>query len=346
MVEYKLVETLLYQSEEGAVEGKFIIGDDTLWATQKVVAEIFGTTGQNISFHYLNIVEEGELIEKETRLTSKDLFKEDSEFIKESLINSNNRGRPEKWYNLDAIISIGYRINSKKATQFRIWARGILKQYMRKGFAINTELLKNGGKFTNQYFDELLETIREIRASERKVYEKVTDLFATSYDYNKNAAITREFYSKVQNKLHFAVSGLTAPEIIKERANSKKEHMGLTSWSKAPGGKVLLSDVKVAKNYLTNDELRSLNRIVNMYLDYAEDRAERQIPMSMKDWAEKLDKFLEFNEYQVLKGKGSISRKDADNFVKKEYETFRIIQDKEFKSDYNEFIDLEKKIIN
>ncbi len=346
MVEYKLVETLLYQSEEGAVEGKFIIGDDTLWATQKVVAEIFGTTGQNISFHYLNIVEEGELIEKETRLTSKDLFKEDSEFIKESLINSNNRGRPEKWYNLDAIISIGYRINSKKATQFRIWARGILKQYMRKGFAINTELLKNGGKFTNQYFDELLETIREIRASERKVYEKVTDLFATSYDYNKNAAITREFYSKVQNKLHFAVSGLTAPEIIKERANSKKEHMGLTSWSKAPDGKVLLSDVKVAKNYLTNDELRSLNRIVNMYLDYAEDRAERQIPMSMKDWAEKLDKFLEFNEYQVLKGKGSISRKDADNFVKKEYETFRIIQDKEFKSDYNEFIDLEKKIIN
>ncbi len=346
MVEYKLVETLLYQSEEGAVEGKFIIGDDTLWATQKVVAEIFGTTGQNISFHYLNIVEEGELIEKETRLTSKDLFKEDSEFIKESLINSNKRGRPEKWYNLDAIISIGYRINSKKATQFRIWARGILKQYMRKGFAINTELLKNGGKFTNQYFDELLETIREIRASERKVYEKVTDLFATSYDYNKNATITREFYSKVQNKLHFAVSGLTAPEIIKERANSKKEHMGLTSWSKAPGGKVLLSDVKVAKNYLTNDELRSLNRIVNMYLDYAEDRAERQIPMSMKDWAEKLDKFLEFNEYQVLKGKGSISRKDADNFVKKEYETFRIIQDKEFKSDYNEFIDLEKKIIN
>ncbi len=346
MVEYKLVETLLYQSEEGAVEGKFIIGDDTLWATQKVVAEIFGTTGQNISFHYLNIVEEGELIEKETRLTSKDLFKEDSEFIKESLINSNNRGRPEKWYNLDAIISIGYRINSKKATQFRIWARGILKQYMRKGFAINTELLKNGGKFTNQYFDELLETIREIRASERKVYEKVTDLFATSYDYNKNAAITREFYSKVQNKLHFAVSGLTAPEIIKERANSKKEHMGLTSWSKAPDGKVLLSDVKVAKNYLKNDELRSLNRIVNMYLDYAEDRAERQIPMSMKDWAEKLDKFLEFNEYQVLKGKGSISRKDADNFVKKEYETFRIIQDKEFKSDYNEFIDLEKKIIN
>ena len=346
MVEYKLVETLLYQSEEGAVEGKFIIGDDTLWATQKVVAEIFGTTGQNISFHYLNIVEEGELIEKETRLTSKDLFKEDSEFIKESLINSNNRGRPEKWYNLDAIISIGYRINSKKATQFRIWARGILKQYMRKGFAINTELLKNGGKFTNQYFDELLETIREIRASERKVYEKVTDLFATSYDYNKNATITREFYSKVQNKLHFAVSGLTAPEIIKERANSKKEHMGLTSWSKAPDGKVLLSDVKVAKNYLTNDELRSLNRIVNMYLDYAEDRAERQIPMSMKDWAEKLDKFLEFNEYQVLKGKGSISRKDADNFVKKEYETFRIIQDKEFKSDYNDFIDLEKKIIN
>ena len=346
MVEYKLVETLLYQSEEGAVEGEFIIGDDTLWATQKVVAEIFGTTNQNVSFHYLNIIKEGELIEKETRMTSKDLFEEDSDFIKESLINSNNRGRPEKWYNLDAIISIGYRINSKKATQFRIWARGILKQYMRKGFAINTELLKNGGKFTNQYFDELLETIREIRASERKVYEKVTDLFATSYDYNKKATITREFYSKVQNKLHFAVSGLTPPEIIKERASSKKEHMGLTSWSKAPDGKILLSDAKIAKNYLTDDEIRSLNRIVNMYLDYAEDRAERQIPMSMKDWAEKLDKFLEFNEYQVLHGKGTISRKEVDKFVKKEYETFRVIQDKKFKSDYDEFVELEKTVIN
>ena len=173
----------------------------------------------------------------------------------------------------------------------------------------------NGGKFTEEYFEELVDVIREIRASERKVYEKVTNLFATSYDYNKNAQITREFYSKVQNKLHYAVVGLTAPEIIHERADSEKEHMGLTTWMMAPDGKILLRDAKVAKNYLTHKELETLNRVVSIYLDYAEDRAERQIPMSMKDWAEKLDQFLEFYEYAVLKGKGKVSRKEVDEFV-------------------------------
>ena len=282
MVKYKLVDTLLYQTEEGAVEGKFIIGDDTLWASRKTVSEIFGTTGQNISDHFRNIVREGELEENEVSISSKELFKDDLEFRKKFLQNSNNRGRPQIWYNLDAIISIGYRINSKKATQFRIWSRDILKQYMRKGFVINKELLMKGGKFTEEYFEELVDVIREIRSSERRVYEKVTDLFATSYDYNKNAEITREFYAKVQNKLHYAVVGLTAPEIIYERADSKKEHMGLTTWSRAPDGKVLLRDAKIAKNYLSEKELKTLNRVVSMYLDYAEDRAERQIPMSMK----------------------------------------------------------------
>ncbi|MBQ9160603.1 MAG: virulence RhuM family protein [Methanobrevibacter sp.] len=292
MVKYELVKTLLYQSEEGAVEGEFIIGDDTLWASRKVVAEIFGTDKSNISRHFSNIVFEGELEEKEVSISSNELFKDDSEFSAESAQNSKKGGRPQIWYDLDAIISIGYRINSKEATKFRIWSRGILKKYMREGYVLNKDLLMNGGKFNDEYFDNLLEEIREIRSSERRVYEKVTDLFATAYDYNKNAEITRNFYAKVQNKLHYAVSGLTAPELIHERADSTKEHMGLTSWRKSPDGKVYLSDAKVAKNYLTEKELKSLNRIVSMYLDYAEDRAERHIPMSMKDWI-KLPRLVE-----------------------------------------------------
>ena len=334
---YELVKTLLYQSEEGAVEGEFIIGDETLWASRKVVAEIFNTTGANISMHFSNIVSEGEFEEKEVSINSNELFKDDLEFSKKSLQNSKKGGRPQIWYNLDAIISIGYRVNSKEATKFRIWSRGILKQYMRKGYALNKELLMNGGRFTDEYFEQLLEEIRDIRSSERKVYEKVTDLFATSFDYNKDAEITRNFYAKVQNKLHYAVSGLTAPEIIHERADSTKEHMGLTSWRKSPDGKVYLSDAKVTKNYLTENELKRLNRIVSMYLDYAEDRAERQIPMSMKDWNERLDKFLEFYEYHILEGKGNITREEVDEFVKLEYEKFKPIQDKLFKSDFDKF---------
>ena len=216
---------------------------------------------------------------------------------------------------------------------------------MRKGFVINKEILINGGKFTEEYFEELVEVIREIRSSERKVYEKVTDLFATAYDYNKNAEITKEFYAKVQNKLHYAVVGLTAPEIIYGRVGSEKEHMGLTTGSRAPDGKILLSDARVAKNYLTEDELKTLNRVVSMYLDYAEDRAARQIPMSMKDWAERLDKFLEFYEYSVLKGKGKISRQAVDKFVKMEYEKFRPVQDIIFQSDYDRFVEETKKLM-
>lgn len=345
MVKYELVKTLLYQSEEGAVEGEFIIGDETLWASQKVVARIFDTTNANISMHFSNIVSEGELEEKEVSISSKELFKDDSDFIKKSLKKSNNRGRPQTWYNLDAIISIGYRVNSKEATKFRIWSRSILKQYMRKGFVLNKELLMNGGRFTEEYFEQLLEEIRDIRSSERRVYEKVTDLFATSYDYNKNAEITRNFYAKVQNKLHYAVSGLTAPELIHERADSSKEHMGLTNWRKSPDGKIYLSDVRVAKNYLTDKELKILNRLVSMYLDFAEDRAERQIPMSMKDWDERLDKFLEFYEYFVLEGNGNISREEAEKFVKLEYEKFKPIQDRLFQSDFNKFDEETKKIL-
>ena len=345
MVKYELVKTLLYESEEGAVEGQFIIGDDTLWVSRKVLAEIFDTTSQNISAHFSNIVSEGELEEKEVSISSKDLFEDDPEFSKKYLQNPKKGGRPQIWYNLDAIISIGYRINSKEATKFRIWSRGILNQYMRKGYVLDKELLINGGRFSDEYFEQLLEEIRDIRSSERKVYEKITDLFATAYDYNKNAEITRNFYAKVQNKLHYAVSGLTAPEIIHERADSTKEHMGLTSWRKSPDGKVYLSDAKIAKNYLTEKELKTLNRIVSMYLDYAEDRAERQIPMSMKDWSERLDMFLEFYEYHILEDKGKISRKEVDEFVKLEYEKFKPVQDKLFKSDFNKFDEETRKFL-
>lgn len=346
MVKYELVKTLLYQSEEGAVEGEFIFGNQTLWASRKVVSEIFGTDKSNISKHFLNIVSEGELEKKEVSISSKELFKDDLEFSANSSLNSKNGGRPQIWYNLDAIISIGYRINSKEATKFRIWSRGILKQYMQKGYVLNKNLLINGGRFTDQYFHELLEEIRDIRSSERKVYEKVTELYATAYDYNANAEITKNFYAKVQNKLHYAVSGLTAPEIIHKRADSTKEHMGLTNWRKSPNGKVYLSDARVAKNYLTEEELRRLNRIVSMYLDYAEDRAERHIPMSMKDWDERLDKFLDFNEYHILDGKGEISREKADEFVKREYEKFKPVQDKLFKSDYNRFDEETRNLLN
>lgn len=345
MAEFKLVEKLLYQSEEGSIEGEFIIGDDTLWASQKIVAEIFGTTTQNISKHFNNIVHDGELNKNEVSLSSKELFKEESEFINSELINSKKGGRPQIWYNLDAIISIGYRINSKEATQFRKWSNRILKQYMIKGFVLDTELLKNGTRFGKDYFDELLEKIKEIRASERRLYQKVTDIFKEcSYDYDKNSQEARDFYDKVQNKLHYAITGQTAAEIIHERANHTKKHMGLTTWNNAPDGKILKSDVAIAKNYLNKEEINELHDLVNMYLDYAENQAKRHKLMSMNEWANRLDSFLEFNEYGLLETKEKISKVDAENKANLEYEQFRVIQDKEYKSDFDKLIENIKKL--
>lgn len=254
--------------------------------------------------------------------------------------------RKTTFYNLDAIISVGYRVNSKNATRFRIWATGILREFMIKGFVLDDELLKNGSRFGKDYFTDLIERIREIRVSERRFYEKITDLYATSHDYNKNAEITRNFYAKVQNKLHYAVSGMTAPEIIKDRASSEKENMGLTSWKHSPDGKIQLSDTRIAKNYLTEDELVELNKLVELYLNFAELQATREIPMSMKDWAEQLDKFLDFVGYQILEGKGKVSRKEINDFVKVEFEKFRPIQDRFYKSDYNEFEQRTMKLLN
>lgn len=344
--QFRLTETLLYKGIDGAVTGEFLVDyvNETLWASQKTIAEIFGTTGQNIAMHFVNIYDDGELIENDVSISANALFKDQNEFIKKSFVNSKKRGRPEKWYNLDAIISVGYRVNSKQATQFRIWATNILKEYIIKGYALDVELLKRGTRFGKDYFDGLLERIKEIRASERKFYQKITDIYSTSYDYNPKAEISQEFFAMVQNKLHYAVSGKTASELIVERVGSEKPNMGLRTWEQSPKGKIISKDITIAKNYLDEEELIELDNIVSMYLDYAENQARRHKTMYMKDWAEKLDKFLEFNEFDLLKDKGNVTRDNADKIAKEEYKKFRIIQDKEYKSDFDKFIEKTKKI--
>ena len=338
MPEFKLIEKLLYKSELNDIEAEFLIGNETLWASQKVVSEIFGTSSQNISKHFIKIIEDEELEEKEVSIFSKKLFENQNEFINSELINSKKGGRPQKWYNLDAIISIGYRINSKEATQFRRWANKILKEYMIKGFVIDKELLKKGGRFTEDYFDELLETIREIRASERRFNQKITDIYATSFDYNKDADITKEFFATVQNKLIFAISNHTAAELIETRSDIENPHMGLTTWKKAPNGKILQSDVVISKNYLNQNELSRLNSLVEGFLNLAESRAEDRIPMSMKDWKELLDDYLKLRRLPILVGKGKISAEEAREHVLEKYEKFRVVQDENFISDFDQMI--------
>ena len=329
-----LVETLLYKNEESAVSINVVIDqeNETMWATQKTIAELFNVNVPAISKHLKNIFNEGELTKN-------------SVISKMETTANDGKKYNTNFYNLDAIISVGYRVNSKEATQFRKWATKILREYMVKGFALDIELLKNGSRFGKDYFDELLEKIKEIRASERRVYQKITDIFKEcSWDYDKDSETAREFYSKVQNKLHYAITGQTAAEIINERADHTKKHMGLTTWNNAPDGKILKSDIIVAKNYLDEEELSELNNIVNMYLDYAENQARRHKLMSMEDWAIKLDKFLEFNEYELLENKGKISKNKADNKANNEYEQFRIIQDMEYISDFDKIIEDVKKL--
>ena len=335
MEENKLTTTLLYIGDEGEVSMDVIIDreGETFWATQKTMADVFDVNVPAISKHLKNIFEDGEL-------------DKNSVVSKMEITASDGKNYKTNFYNLNAIISVGYRVNSKNATRFRIWATGILREFMIKGFVLDDELLKNGSRFGKDYFTDLIERIREIRVSERRFYEKITDLYATSHDYNKNAEITRNFYARVQNKLHYAVSGMTAPEIIKDRASSEKENMGLTSWKHSPDGKIQLSDTRIAKNYLTENELVELNKLVELYLNFAELQATREIPMSMKDWAEQLDKFLDFVGYQILEGKGKVSRKEINDFVKVEFEKFRPIQDRFYKSDYNEFEQRTRKLLN
>ena len=290
------------------------------------MAELFDCTTDNISLHLKNIYKEEELDEVST-----------TEFF--SVVQNEgqrNVKRNVKCYNLDAIIAVGYRVNSKKATRFRQWATKTLKEYITKGFVLNDDMLKNGKPFGKDYFDELLERIREIRASERRAYQKITDIFEQcSYDYDKNSEITKNFYAFVQNKLHFAVTGKTAAELIYERADSGKPAMGLTTWKDAPDGKVLKRDIGIAKNYLNEKELSRLNRLVTMFIDYAELMAEDEILMSMQDWVDQTNQFLTNNRRKVLAGKGKVSHDTAMEKAEKEYEVFRVKQDREYVSEFD-----------
>lgn len=324
---------MFYSSSEGNTSIKVILDEEnqTVWVSQNSMGEIFETTKQNISYHLSNIYDEGEL----------NKFATVKEILTVQLEGSRNVQRNIEFYNLDAIISVGYRVNSQKATLFRIWATSILKEYLIKGFALDDDRLKQGKNlFGKDYFEELLERIREIRASERRFYQKITDLYATASDYDSKAKITSTFFATVQNKLEFAITNHTASEIIKLRANSENPNMGLTTWKNSKsGGKILKTDVGVAKNYLTEDEISELNRIVTMYLDYAENQAKKGKIMTMKEWSGKLDAFLDFNDYDLLKDAGKIKTDVAKKFAEKEYEKFRVVQDIEYKSDFDKVVE-------
>lgn len=316
-------EILLYSSGDSKEFVSVIFKDENFWMTQKAMGELFGCTADNISLHLKNIFAEEEL-------------ERDSVTEKISVTAADGKNYLTQCYNLDAIIAVGYRVNSKKATRFRQWATKTLKEYIQKGFVLNDEMLKNGRPFGRDYFDELLERIREIRASERRAYQKIADVFEQcSYDYDKNSETTRAFYAFVQNKLHFAVTGKTAAELISERATLDSPTMGLTTWKGAPDGKILKSDTLVAKNYLNEKELSRLNRLVTMFIDYAELMAEDQVPMSMEDWLRETDRFLTNNRRNVLEGKGRISHEAAVKKVGAVYEEFRKKQDADYISEFD-----------
>ena len=316
-------EILLYSDESGKEFISVVFKDETFWLTQKAMAELFGCTADNISLHLKNIFAESELVREAVT-------------EKFSATAADGKNYLTQHYNLDAIIAVGYRVNSKKATRFRQWATKTLKEYIQKGFVLNDELMKNGRPFGKDYFDELLERIREIRASERRAYQKIADVFEQcSYDYDKNSDTTKAFYAFVQNKLHYAVTGKTAAELISERATLDSPTMGLATWKGAPDGKILKSDTLVAKNYLNEKELSRLNRLVTMFIDYAELMAEDEQLMSMQDWLNETDRFLTNNRRKVLDGKGRISREAATKKVGAIYEEFRKKQDAEYISEFD-----------
>lgn len=319
-----------HQSGENSIPVRY--EENTIWLTQKLIAELFDVSIPTVNEHLKNIFEANEL--------------ESNSVIRKFRITAADRKNYEtNFYNLDAIISVGYRVNSLRATQFRQWSTRILKEFSIKGYVLDKNRLENGAFLGEDYYEHLLAEIREIRLSERRFYQKITDIYATSMDYNKDAQTTRNFFTKVQNKLHFAIHGYTAAELIFTRANSKKQHMGLTSWDGAPDRKILKTDVSIAKNYLTADELTSLGRVVNAYLDLAEDRAKRKIPMTMEDWAKRLDQFLEFDEREILNNAGHISAEIAKLHAESEFEKYRITQDYLFESDFdNALKQIEKEI--
>jgi hypothetical protein len=319
-------DILLYTAPDGAVKVEVLYEGETFWLSQKKMAELFGVDVRTISEHLQNIYKSGEL----------DLEATIRKFRIVQTEGSREVAREIDFYNLDAIIATGYRVNSHQATRFRIWATQTLKEFIIKGFVLDDERLKQGKHLGKDYFQELLERIREIQASERRFYQKITDIYAEcSIDYDPKSELTQNFYKTVQNKLEWAITGMTAAEIIASRASADKPNMGLTNWKKSPAGKILKSDVSIAKNYLDEPELKALNRIVTMYLDYAENQAERQKAMYMRDWVEKLDAFLKFNEYEVLTNAGTVSAEVAKTLAGQEYEKFRLMQDQTYESDFD-----------
>ena len=320
--------TFASQNEGNSIEVRF--EENTLWLTQQLIAELFGTTKQNVSLHIQNIISDGELA---ADATVKD-------FLTVRQEGDRQVSRTLEYYNLDMIIAVGYRVNSKRATEFRQWATAILRDYAIRGYVIDRKRMENGTFLNEDYFEHLLAEIREIRLSERRFYQKITDIYATSLDYNPDAPTTVEFFAKVQNKLHYAVHGHTAAELIVERADAQKEHMGLTSWENAPDGKIVKTDVSIAKNYLTERELEDLGRIVNAYLDLAERRAKRRIPMTMADWARHLDRILIADDMKILQDAGKISAEIAREYAENEFEKYRVIQDRLFKSDFDRQMEL------
>ena len=332
VVEFLIFET---QAKEDSIEVRY--EDNTLWLTQKMMAQLFSVESNTITYHLQDLFRSKEITEDSTTRKFRVVQTEGNRQVTREILH----------YNLEAIISVGYRVNSIKATQFRRWATGILQQYAIKGYVLDKKRMENGSFLGEDYFEELLEEIREIRLSERRFYQKITDIYSTAMDYDKDSPSTKEFFSKVQNKLHFAVSHQTAAEIVYDRADHTKQNMGLTTWKNSPNGKIIKSDVSVAKNYLSKEEIDDLEHIVSAFLDIAENRAKRKIPMTMEDWASRIDKFLLADDRDILENAGKISAEIAKEKAESEFEMYRVIQDRTFKSDFDLFSEeiekLEKK---
>jgi hypothetical protein len=318
-------EFLIFQIENKEEGIEVLYQDETLWLTQKTMSILFDVDIRTINEHLKNIYSQGE-VDKNTTIRKNRIVQKEG---------NRNISREVFIYSLDAIISVGYRVNSVRATQFRQWCTFILRQFAIRGYVIDKKRMENGSFINEDYFEHLLAEIREIRLSERRFYQKLTDIYATSIDYNLNAPTTRLFFKKVQNKMHYAVHGHTAAELIVERADAEKEHMRLTTWEKAPNGKIVKTDVSIAKNYLKEEELESMGRLVNAFLDLAEDRAKRHIPMTMEDWAKRIDKFLDSDDRPILNDSGKMSAEQAKDYAETEFEKYRIFQDRVFQSDFD-----------
>ena len=314
-----MADIIIYNTNDGKAAIKLYADNGTVWLTQAQIAELFNKERSGISKHIKNIFNEGELEEKSNV----------------NFLHIANSDKPVAFYSLDVILAVGFRVRSPRGTQFRQWATKVLDTFTRQGYVLDKDRLINGQIFDEDYFDHLVSEIQEIRASERRFYQKITDIYATAVDYSVDSKTTKDFFATVQNKMHYAVHGSTAAEVIVQRADHTKDHMGLTSWKNAPNGKIVKADVSVAKNYLQQDELQELNEIVTMYLDYATRQARRHIPMTMQDWAEKLDAFLQFNDAEILKDKGKVTAAIAKAFAESEFEKYRVIQDRQYQSDFD-----------